>query len=52
VFAIGKELYSDRGNDTMQNMFYSIEFRIRDEIGNDAKPYQSWWNEISSEWKY
>jgi len=52
VFTIGKELYSDGGIDTMENMFYSIEFRIKDEIGKDAKPYRSWWNDISSEWKY
>ena len=52
VFTIGKELYSDGGIDTIENMFYSIEFRIKDEIGKDAKPYRSWWNDISSEWKY
>ena len=52
VFTIGKELYSDGGSDTMENMFYSIEFRIKDEIGKDAKPYRSWWNDISNDWKY
>ena len=52
VFTIGKELYSDGGIDTIENMFYSIEFRIKDEIGKDAKPYRSWWNDISSERKY
>ncbi len=49
---IGKELFSDRGVDAMENMFYSIEFRVKDEIGQDAKPYRSWWNGISNEWKY
>ena len=49
---IGKELYNDGGTDAMENMFYSIEFRIKDEIGRDAKPYRSWWNNISSEWSY
>jgi len=49
---IGKELFSDGGVDAMENMFYSIEFRVRDEIGQDAKPYRSWWNGISKEWKY
>ncbi len=39
---IGKELYDDGGTDAMENMFYSIEFRIKDEIGRDAKPYRSW----------
>ena len=33
---IGKELYEDGGNDAMDNMFYSIEFRIKGEIDKDA----------------
>jgi hypothetical protein len=49
---IGRELYTDGGTDAMENMFYSIEFRIKDEIGKDAKPYRAWWNNISSEWIY
>jgi hypothetical protein len=49
---IGRELYSDGGVDAMENMFYSIEFRVNDEIGQDAKPYRSWWNGISNDWKY
>ena len=49
---IGNELYTDGGIDAMENMFYSIEFRIKDEIGKDTKPYRSWWNNISSEWNY
>jgi hypothetical protein len=49
---IGRELCADGGTDAMENMFYSIEFRIKDEIGKDAKPYRSWWNNISTEWKY
>ncbi len=52
VEEIGKELYDDGGTDAMENMFYSIEFRIKDEIGRDAKPYRSWWNSISPEWKH
>jgi hypothetical protein len=52
VFTIGKELYADGGMDAMENMFYSIEFRIKEEIGKEAKPYRSWWNGISNEWKY
>ena len=38
---IGSELYAD-GLDAMENMFYSIEFRIKEEIDKDAKPYRSW----------
>jgi hypothetical protein len=49
---IGRELYTDGGTDAMENMFYSIEFRIKEEIGKEAKPYRSWWNNISSEWAY
>ena len=49
---IGKELNLDGGADAMENMFYSIEFRIRDEIGKDARPYRSWWNGIIDEWNY
>ena len=49
---IGRELYSDGGVDAMENMFYSIEFRVKDEIGQDARPYRSWWNGISNDWKY
>jgi hypothetical protein len=30
VFTIGKELYADGGMDAMENMFYSIEFRIKE----------------------
>jgi hypothetical protein len=52
VFTIGKELYADGGMDAMENMFYSIEFRIKEEIGKEAKPYRSWWNGISNDWKY
>ena len=46
------ELYTDGGTDAMENIFNSIEFRVKEEIGKDAKPYRSWWNNISPEWKY
>ena len=37
----------------MENIFYPIEFRVKEEIGkDDAKPYRSWWNNITEEWKY
>jgi hypothetical protein len=52
VSTIGKDLFADRDTDAMKNMFYSIEFRIKEEIGKEAKPYRSWWNGISNEWKY
>ena len=49
---IGKELHNDGGIDSMENMFYSIEFRVKEEISKEAKPYRSWWNDISDEWRY
>lgn len=49
---IGGELYSDGGVDSMENIFYSVQFRIRDEIGEDANTYRVWWNNIAEEWKY
>ena len=53
VQEIGNELYVDGGVDAMENIFYPIEVRIKEEMGKDAKPYRLWWNEISKEeWKY
>ena len=49
---IGRELYTDGGTYAMENMFYLIEFRIKEEIGRDARPCRLWWNNISLEWKY
>jgi hypothetical protein len=41
VQEIGKELYADGGLDAMENIFYPIEFRVKEEIGKDARPYRS-----------
>ena len=49
---IGHELFTDGGVDALENMYFSIEHRIRDEISKDAKPYRSLWNGITSEWNY
>jgi hypothetical protein len=49
---IGKEVHADGGTDAMEDMFYSIESRIKDELGMDAKQYRSWWNNLSNEGKY
>ena len=47
------ELHTDGGVDAMENIFFPIEFRIKEEIGKDARLYRSWWNDISKEeWKY
>jgi hypothetical protein len=52
VEEIGRELAADSGADAMENMFFSIEHRVKEEIGSDAKPYRAWWNGIAPEWKY
>ena len=52
VQEIGKELYIDGGVDAMENIFYPIEFRIKEEIGQEARPFRSWWNDITNEWRY
>lgn len=52
VKEIGKELFNDGGNDAMENMFYSVEIRIKEEIGKDIKENRSWWNGVSENWKY
>ena len=52
VHEIGQELYSDGGVDAMENMYFALEHRISDEIKKDPQPYRSWWNDITSEWKY
>ena len=49
---IVNELQTDGGYDAMENMFYSVEIRIREEINKDAKPYRSWWNGITADWSY
>jgi hypothetical protein len=52
VEEIGRELYADGGGvDDTENMIYQIEFRVKEEIGKDAKPYRSWWNDIAKEWE-
>jgi hypothetical protein len=52
VKEIGTELYNDGGLDTMENMFYSVEIRITEEIGKDIQDTRSWWNGVSEDWKY
>jgi hypothetical protein len=49
---IGKELFADGGVDSMENMYFAIQNRIKEEIQKDVKPYRSWWNDITDEWKY
>jgi hypothetical protein len=52
VQEIGRELHADGGADALENMFFSIEHRVKEEIGRDARPCRAWWNGIAPEWKY
>jgi hypothetical protein len=52
VQEVGRELYADGGADALENMFFSIEHRIKEEINQNARPYRAWWNGIATEWKY
>ena len=49
---IGKELFVDGGVDAMENMYFALEHRIKEEIKKDPKSYRSLWNNITGEWKY
>jgi hypothetical protein len=42
VQEIGRELYADGRADALENIFFSIEHRVKEEIGRDAKPYRTW----------
>ncbi len=52
TFEIGKELYNDGGVDALENFFFAIENRIKEEIDKDPKPFRSLWNGIDDNWKY
>jgi len=52
VTEIGRELYNDGGVDALENFFFVLENRIKEEIGQDPKPFRSLWNGIDDEWKY
>lgn len=49
---IGREIYEDGGQDAMENMFYSVAIRIKDEIGIDINKNRTFWNGIAEGWKY
>ena len=51
VEEIGHDLYADGGTDALENMFFALENRLKDEIGADARPYRSWWNGVAPDWK-
>jgi hypothetical protein len=49
---IGKDLFADGGVDALENMFFALENRIKEEIGQDPRPFRSLWNGNSTEWNY
>jgi hypothetical protein len=52
IIEIGKEIYADGGVDALENMFFALRNRIKEEIGQDPNPFRSLWNGNSPEWKY
>ena len=52
ISEIGKELFDDGGLDAMENFFFVINNRIKEEIGKDPKPFRSLWNDIDDGWKF
>ena len=52
IVGIGKELYADGGVDALENMFFALENRIKEEIGKDPLPLRSLWNGNSNQWSY
>ena len=52
ITEIGKELYADGGVDALENMFFALENRIKEEIGKDPRPFRSLWNGNSDQWNY
>jgi hypothetical protein len=52
ISEIGKKLYSDGGVDALENMFFVVQNRIKEEIGKDPGPFKALWNGNSEEWKY
>jgi len=52
ISEIGKDLYSDGGVDALENMFFVVQNRIKEEIGKDPEPFRALWNGNSEEWKY
>lgn len=49
---IGAELHADGGFDAMENFFFVVENRIKEEINKDPKHFRSLWNGIDDQWNY
>ncbi len=49
---IGKEIYTDGGLDALENMFFALENRIKEETGMDPRPFRVMWNGNTPEWEF
>jgi len=49
---IGNELNLDGGVDAMENFFFVITNRIKEEINMDPTPFRKLWNNIDTNWSY
>jgi len=49
---IGKELFDDGGVDALENFFFALSNRIKEEYGKDIDSFKPLWNNLDDEWKY
>ncbi len=52
ISEIGKELYADGGVDALENFFFAIENRIKEEINQDPSLFKPLWNGLDDSWKF
>lgn len=52
ISEIGKELYNDGGLDALENFFFVLENRIKEEIKKDPSSFKTLWNGLDDGWKY
>lgn len=52
ISEIGKELYNDGGLDALENFFFVLENRIKEEIKKDPSQFKTLWNGLDDGWKY
>lgn len=52
ISAIGKELYLDGGINALENFFFVLENRIKEEINQDPCQFKVLWNGLDDNWKF
>ena len=52
ISEIGKELYADGGIDALENFFFVLENRIKEEINQDPSQFKTLWNGLDDNWKF